>query len=384
MNIVMDFRKYDGVVGGVEQGVIQVSKYLSNNGHGIVLLCKQRMLDDVKNIFKDSSSLKVIPLQIDSHGITPENARLDSTVIQDIAVMEKADIIHFFYNWSFPENKKVPCVLTVHDVIPFTFREAQKLFTNLFKYKPGIRKACRLNDIITTVSEFSRQDIAQKVGPPLDKIKVVQNGLREPNPEDKDLELKLRKQFALEDDRFVLNVGGIHERKNIVRLVKSFSALVKDKGYPGKLVITGNVTGAPYQIKMKRLCNNAIRQTGMEGRIVFTDFISEEELDSLFRMADIMIYPSLYEGFGIPILEAMKMGVPVITSNVTAMPQVTDNAGILMDPYSVTDMTNAMSRLLDDSGLRNDLITKGYKRSESFTWEKAANEYLSVYEGLLK
>ena len=384
MKIVMDFRKYDGVVGGVEQGVIQVSKYLANNGHGIILLCKQKKLDDVTSIFESNSGIKIIPLQVSSHGITKENAHLDSTVIQNIAVKEKADVIHFFYNWSFPENKKVPCVLTVHDVIPFTFREAQKLFINLFKYKPGIKKACRLNDIITTVSEFSRQDIARKVGVSLDKIKVIHNGLREPNPEDKNLELNLRKRFVLGNDRFILNVGGIHERKNIVRLIKSFSALVKDKGYSGKLVITGKVTGAPYQIKMKRLCNNAIHQTGMEERIVFTDFISEKELDSLFRMADMMIYPSLYEGFGIPILEAMKLSVPVITSNVTAMPQVTENAGILVDPYSVPDMTNAISRLLDNPVLRKDLIEKGYKHSEAFTWTKAANKYLSVYEELLK
>ncbi|MCK4248683.1 MAG: glycosyltransferase family 4 protein, partial [Candidatus Omnitrophica bacterium] len=300
MKVLMDFRKYDGVVGGVEQGAIQVTKYLGANGHAAVLICKKSRLDQVKEIFKGLDNLKIIPLDVNTHSMTSENALLDSTTIQDIAVEEKADVIHFFYNWSFPENKKVPCVLTVHDVIPFTFREAQKLFINLFKYKPGIRKACRLNDIITTVSEFSRQDIAQKVGVSLSKIKVVHNGLREPWPEDKDFEKELAEKLDL-FPRFILNVGGIHERKNIVRLIGSFASLVNKHGYAGKLVITGKVSGAPYQEKMKKLCDKAIADNKMTDRVIFTGFTSEKELDSLFRMADLLIYPSLYEGFGIPI-----------------------------------------------------------------------------------
>ncbi len=382
MKVLMDFRKYDGVVGGVEQGAIQVTKYLATKGHAAVLICKKSRLDQVKEIFKDLDNLKIIPLDVNTHSMTSENALLDSTTIQDIAVEEKADVIHFFYNWSFPENKKVPCVLTVHDVIPFTFREAQKLFINLFKYKPGIRKACRLNDIITTVSEFSRQDIAQKVGVSLSKIKVVHNGLRVPCPEDKDFEKELAEKLDL-FPRFILNVGGIHERKNIVRLIESFASLVNKHGYAGKLVITGKVSGAPYQEKMKKLCDKAIADNKMTDRVIFTGFTSEKELDSLFRMADLLIYPSLYEGFGIPILEAMKIGTPVITSNVTAMPGVAGDAGLIVDPYNVKDMTEGMLKIINDQKLREEFKEKGFKRSESFTWEKTAKEYLEVYKEVI-
>ena len=101
----------------------------------------------------------------------------------------------------------------MHDVIPFTYREAMGLFRNIFLYKPGIRRACRLNDIIATVSDYSKQDIAEKVGVPFEKIKVVPNGLREANPEDSSLEKELKNRFAI-NEKFVLNVGGIHERKN--------------------------------------------------------------------------------------------------------------------------------------------------------------------------
>jgi glycosyltransferase involved in cell wall biosynthesis len=379
MKVIMDFRKYDGVIGGVEQGVIQISKYYASHDLQVILLCKEKMLDKVKTIFEGVDNFKIIPLPVDTHIVTKENIHLDSVVIQDIAEKEGADVIHFFYNWSFPYRKKVPCVLTVHDVIPFTFREAQGFFYNLFKYKPSIRRACNLNDTIGTVSEYSKQDISKKVGIPLEKIHVIFNGLREPNPPDKDVEKELRKKYGL-DDRFILDVGGIHERKNIVSLIHAFSGLVNKSGYSGKLVITGKVTGAPYQEKMKRRCDKAVKYTGLAEKVIFTNFISERELDSLFRMTDFLIYPSLYEGFGIPILEAMKLGTPVITSNISAMPEVAGDAALLVDPYKVEDMTSAMDRLIKDKNLKDELRQKGIKQAELFTWERAAKSYIELYQ----
>ena len=378
MKIVFDFRKYDGVIGGVEQGVIQTAKHITKIGCSVVILCKNNRLDQVNNLFSGDQNLTIIPLDVTSHAMSIKNAKLDSTTIQRIALSEKADIIHFFYNWSFPFNKKVPCVLTVHDVIPFTFREAMGLYRNMFLYKPGIRTACRLNDMIATVSDFSKQDIAKKVGVPLEKITVIPNGLREPNPEDLSLEEELRKKYSA--SKFVLNVGGIHERKNIVRLIHAFAILVEERGYAGKLIITGSVSGAPYQRKMKRICDASVKETGMENRIVFTDFISEKELDSLFRMADLLIYPSLYEGFGIPILEAMKMGLPVITSNITAMPEVANDAAYLVDPKNVEEMASAMSKLLENDQLREELIEKGLERARAYTWQDVSERYLKLYQ----
>ena len=124
-----------------------------------------------------------------------KNARIDSTAIQNIAEKEGADIVHFPYNWSFPFRKKVPCLLTVHDVIPFTFREAMGFFTNHFLYKSGIRLACRINNLITTVSEFSKQEIVKKVGVPAEKIKVIPNGLREPTKSNDKMEKNLEAGF---------------------------------------------------------------------------------------------------------------------------------------------------------------------------------------------
>jgi glycosyltransferase involved in cell wall biosynthesis len=383
MKIVMDFRKYDGVVGGVEQGVIQLTRYLTRFRHGVTMLCKKKNKKEVTELFKGLSNFKLIALNVDTHVMSEENASLDAGEIQDIAERENADLIHFPYNWSFPETKKRPTVLTLHDVIPFTFREAMDEHTHTHKYKPGITKACRLNDAVATVSEFSKKDIAEKVGAPLDKIHVIYNGLREPNPQDIFLEGELKKRFGL-PGRFVLNVGGIHERKNIPRLIKAFGGLVANHDYPGKLVITGKASGAPYQDQMRALCNEAVAACGMGDRVVFTEFITERELDSLFRMADILVYPSLYEGFGIPVLEAMKVGLPVVTSTVSALPEVAGGCAALADPHSVADLTQTMHALLMDEDMRREFKEKGPDQARAFTWERNAERYLELYQKVCK
>ncbi|HID88153.1 MAG TPA: glycosyltransferase family 1 protein [Anaerolineae bacterium] len=378
MRILIDFRKFDGVVGGVERGVVEVAHHVAGWGHTVTLLCKQSRQAEVERLFEDAAGVTVLPLRVRSHVISLRNAWLDSWTIQEIAAERETDLIHFPYNWSFPFRKRVPTILTVHDVIPFTFREAMDRFTHTFLYKPGIRLACRLNDVIVTVSEFSKQDIAEKAGVPRDKIRVIPNGLREPAPPDEELDRALDERWGLQDG-FVLNVGGIHERKNVPRLVHAFARLVRQHGYPGKLLITGSVSGAPYQIRMKRVCDAAVTAEGMEDRIVFTGFIPDAELDSLLRRADLLIYPSLYEGFGIPILEAMQAGTPVVTSNVAAMPEVAGGAALLIDPHSVDEMVAAMKRLLEDKALRRDLIRKGKERARLFSWERTARQYLELY-----
>jgi glycosyltransferase involved in cell wall biosynthesis len=381
VKIVMDFRKFDDVVGGVEQGVIQISRYCAKLGHKVLMIHKTRNADGVKQLFKDDENISLVPVDVDTHVMTRENARLDSGFIQDLSERENADVIHFPYNWSFPVKKKTKSIITVHDVIPLSFREAQGWWMNTFKYKPGMRRSSRLNDRIATVSEFSRQDIVNKLNVPFDKITVIPNGLREINPEDKGLEAALKERFGL-TDRFILNVGGIHERKNILRLIKAFAKLVNEYGYTGKLVITGSVTGGGYKEKMKNICNRVMSETGTIQHIEFTGFISEADLDSLFRTADFLIYPSLYEGFGIPILEAMKVGIPVITSNTTGCAEVGGGIAMLTNPYDIDDIAAKMAEMASNEGLRKDMKQKGYERAQLYTWERTSEMYLEEYRKL--
>nr|QNO53319.1 D-inositol-3-phosphate glycosyltransferase [Methanosarcinales archaeon ANME-1 ERB6] len=381
MKVVMDFRKYDGVVGGVEQAVIQITRYVTVNGHQVIMLCKSNRFAEVKKIFEHEPNIITIPLPVRTHSLSLKNAWIDSTAIQNIAAKEGADIVHFPYNWSFPFHKKVPCILTIHDVIPFTFREAMGFFRNHLLYKSGTRQACRLNNVITTVSEFSKQEIVKKVGVPAEKIKVIPNGLREPAKPNDAIEKDLEKRFQLENG-FILNVGGIHERKNLVRLIRAFSKLVAREGYSGKLLVTGSVSSNPYLIEMKKRCDTAVKEAGMETRVIFTGFIPDKELDSLLRHADLLVYPSLYEGFGMPIIEAMQAGTPVITSNIRGTAEVAGDAAILVDPYNIDEIASGMSRLLHDHKLRAELNRKGMKKASSYSWAKTSEKYLELYKEL--
>jgi glycosyltransferase involved in cell wall biosynthesis len=130
---------------------------------------------------------------------------------------------------------------------------------------------------------------------------------------------------------------------------------------------------------MKKLCDAAVKEVGMEKRVVFTGFIPDEELDSLLRRADFLIYPSLYEGFGIPILEAMQVGIPVITSDLAAMPEVAGGAAILVDPYNIEEMASEMANLLQDNKLREELSQKGVERASLYSWQRTAERYLELY-----
>ena len=182
----MDFRKYDGVVGGVEQGAIQVSKHTAARGHDVVLVCKRRNLEEVTRIFTGVDRLRIVPVDVDSHVISCENARLDSGFFQDLAEREQADLVHFFYNWSFPARKKVPSILTVHDVIPFTFREAMGFFQNRFLYRPAIRRSLAheygrfLKNNLNPVRICEYNSVAGGLHSPTGR-ETLQNERRQPN-----------------------------------------------------------------------------------------------------------------------------------------------------------------------------------------------------------
>jgi len=255
-----------------------------------------------------------------------------------------------------------------------------------------MRMATRLNDVIVTVSEFSKQDMCEKLGIPPQKVRVINNGLRQPNKPNDALITRVNEKIdkliyqsttpQFTTLPFILYVGGIHERKNVVGLIHAFARFVSNTSFPGLLLITGNVSGAPYQVKMKAIHDDAVAESGMQDRVVFTGFIPDDELDLLMQKALFLVYPSFYEGFGIPVLEAMQVGTPVITSNLTALPETAGDAALLVNPHKTDEIASAMSHLLEDESLRRQLSQKGKERAVGYTWEKTARQYLELYTQL--
>ena len=180
-------------------------------------------------------------------------------------------------------------------------------------------------------------------------------------------------------EQYILCLGNLEPRKNIERLLQAYAKLLKNQSLlEYKLVLVGG-KGWKYENIFKQ-----IEQLGLSDQVVSTGYVAEEDKAAIYQMAKLFVYPSLYEGFGMPIAEAMAAGVPVITSNVSSMPEVAGDAGILIDPKNVEDITDAMQRLLLDEVLHKQCVQRGLQQCMKFTWEQSADTLVKMYEEIMQ
>ena len=244
---------------------------------------------------------------------------------------------------------------------------------HLWHYKKYFPKYAKKADRIITVSEFSKKDICECYGINPDKIEVAYNGANEIfSPISEDLKLKIRNQYS-EGKPYFMFVGSLHPRKNLARLFTAFDLFKKKNDNDIKLVIVGNKKWWTEPIK------NAYDAMTHKDDVIFVGRLSAEDLHFVTAAALASVYVSYFEGFGIPIVEAFKCDTPVITSNVTSMPEVAADAALLVDPFSVESIADAMEKVLDEE-VRNKLIEKGRRRREDFSWDKAAEKWWKVIE----
>jgi glycosyltransferase involved in cell wall biosynthesis len=235
--------------------------------------------------------------------------------------------------------------------------------------------AARRSDRILTVSEASKRDILHFFNVPPDKISVVYNAIderiwEEPPPEDI---ARVRERFQL-DQRFVLYAGTIKPHKNLVRLIEAFAQLRKGEFEELKLLIIGD------EISKLPALRRAVHSYKLHKHVRFLGFLPDETLAALYRLASLFVFPSLYEGFGLPPLEAMASGTPVVTSNVSSLPEVAGDAAVLVDPYDVSSIVEGMRRVLSDSALANELRRKGLIRARDFSWERSVARTHEIYQ----
>jgi glycosyltransferase involved in cell wall biosynthesis len=225
------------------------------------------------------------------------------------------------------------------------------------------RKATR----IATVSEFSKKDLVACYGIAPSKIDVVYNGCNELyKPVSEEIKILTKTKFSAGNDYFLF-VGALHPRKNISRLLNAFDRFKATEKNAIRLVIVGEKYRWTADIKSTYI--------GMQFKddVIFTGRLSSEELKNVLGSALAMVYVPYFEGFGIPILEAMNCDTPVITSNITSMPEVAGDAALLVDPFSVESISDAMIYLSKDESMRNSLIEKGRKRAKDFSWDRTAD-----------
>ena len=286
--------------------------------------------------------------------------------------IEDTDVF-FGTNFRAIFKKGLKTVITIHDMAHEYFPETIRDAATLSYLKTELPLAARKADRIIAVSETTRNDIVHFLGVSPDKIKVIYNGVNTAFRPITDLSLlaKTRERYAL-PPRFILYVGAIQPRKNISGLVEAYARICAEGPVSHDLVIAGSVSWKSEGLKER------ISALGIESRIHFIGYVSDADLPLLYNLADQFAFPSFYEGFGLPVLEAMACGIPVLTSKTSSLSEIAGDAAVLVDPGSIDEIARGIIRLLDDSDLRTICIEKGLERAKLFTWERCARETMTV------
>jgi glycosyltransferase involved in cell wall biosynthesis len=253
------------------------------------------------------------------------------------------------------DAKAARTVCTFHDLFVMTGEYSSPEFRDRFTQQA--RRAAEMSDLIVAVSHFTAGQVRDLLRVPADRIRVVHHGVKIPAPRDTVRE------------NLVLFVGAIQKRKNIGRLVNAFRAL----GPSWRLVLAGAPDGHAADEELRAAAESNIEVPG---------YVSAADLDSLYRRAKIFAFPSLVDGFGMPVLEALAHGVPVVTSQGSALPEVAGDAALLVDPFDTAAIAAALVKLADDDALRAHLARLGLERAKQFTWESAVDKTWRVYSEL--
>lgn len=288
-----------------------------------------------------------------------------------------SQLTHFF-NYHIPPGVEGGKVCTVHDmtykVYPETVRFKTKLLLNL-----SLVSSCRRADKIITISEFSKQEIMRWMDIPPEKIEIVPCGVDfsvfHPDYPKNEVKSVIAK-YSL-PSKYLLYLGTLEPRKNLLRLIRAYGKMREKQPVAPALVLAGR-KGWIYKEIFKM-----VTSLGLEKHVIFTGYIPDEDVPLLLNGAFAFVFPSLYEGFGMPPLEAMACGTPVLTADAASLPEVVGDAAILVNPHSIEDIAYKLLLLVNDAELRQKLSRKGICQAAKYTWENAAIKLSNVYENLL-
>jgi glycosyltransferase involved in cell wall biosynthesis len=284
--------------------------------------------------------------------------------------------VELFHEPHYVLPPLTPCraVVTIHDCIHLRFPQylptrGAYAYARLFLWS-----ATRQADRVITVSEASKRDILDYFHIPPEKIEVIYNGIDErfltPPPEEE--VVRVRERYQL-DAPFLLYAGNIKPHKNLERLVQAFGLLRRDGFDDLRLLLIGD------EISKYAPLRHAVHQHRLHKHVRFFGFVSDQTLAALYRLASVFVFPSLYEGFGLPPLEAMASGTPVVTSNVSSLPEVVGDAALLVDPYDPEAIAGGIRMVLTDPGLRAALRERGLRRVREFSWERSVRRVREIY-----
>lgn len=327
-----------------------------------------------------------------------ENLKKDSSLdiqeFNNLSEVKDADVVH--YPWfdlffhTCPIKKKFKTVVTIHDVIPLVFPKQYPMGLRgkiNFLFQKIALKDCN----IITDSETSKRDIAKYLKINKERIEVVHLAANEnfkPQNETKLLYIKRKYKLA---ERFILYVGDANWTKNLAFLVEGFNKLIKLRDFKDvKLVLVGGVflkkvedIDHPELESLKKV-NRLIKNLNLEDNILRPGDLNLEELISFYNLATVYIQPSLYEGFGLPLLESFSCGTPVLSSNRGSLPEIGGDAAIYFDPTNLDQFVAILTEVLQNKSLQDKLSRLGFKQAEKFSWDKVTKETKDIYYKILK
>ncbi len=291
---------------------------------------------------------------------------------------ENIDIFHIPQN-GIGLSDSIHCkkIVTIHDLIPYVMPETVGK-GYLKKFLMEMPRIIESSDAIITVSNYSKKDILRFFPINPDKIFVTPLAASEKYKPMDSLHCKafLKDHYNITKP-FILYIGGFSPRKNVNTLIQSFSKIYSKLDKEHYLVIVGATNKNQFSY-----LNELQTDLDISNHIIFTNYVPEDELPIFYNGCEVFAYPSLYEGFGLPLLEAMNCGTPVISSNITSIPEVVRDAGVLIDPLNIDELSESLLKILTNIDLKNSFKARGVEQAKNFSWEATAKATISVYENM--
>lgn len=379
MNVAIDVRPLLYARTGIGYSISQILKIFLeyHREHEYLLYGAKRMGKDLVNQCREKgvgALDNICPVPFPFRKLSRYYLEMTSSIALQRAGVE----VFWGPNYRGVFSKGFETVITIHDMAHIHYPAYIEKHSHYFLTNYLIEHS-RRSTMILCPSNATKSDIVDYLGIPEEKVRVIYWGVDSHfRPvEDEVVVNRVRNRYRLIGD-FILFVGTIQPRKNIEGLIEAFRILNEKKDFSHKLIITG-CKGWEYSEVFKR-----IEACGLKEKVRWLGYVDYEDLPGLYSMADALVLPSYYEGFGFPILEAMACGTPVITSNVSSMPEVAGDAAIFIDPKSPEMIADSIYRVIDDLGIRSTLREKGFMRAKEFTWEKCAAETMAVFEEVVK
>ncbi len=368
MYVALDARRVRKQSAGVGQYVTHIVHALLDSGIRCLLFVPQ---DETELPFHESPHVTLVrvPGRID---VCWERYRTEQRIFAEALRAHHVDLYHATDNMGIPRNTRIPTVVTIHDLIPWVTGE----YLNWWKmrlYRHAIQQTARSANHIITISEYTKKELEQYLHIMPERLQVIYNGYSiaaEADPAES--------RIPGIPKTYILYVGGLGPRKNIPGMLTAYSRFIQQFRDAPDMVFVG-APKPENRIEIEK----TVKELALNERVHFTGFITDAQLAHVRSQALFVLYLSTYEGFGLPIIEAMSQGVPVLTSNVTAMPEVGADAALYADPHSIDDITEKMAQLFTEPLLRAELVVKGKKRAQEFSWKKTTDQIISVYEGLV-